>query len=261
MELSSPEITDQVNLASKLIAEAKYIVALTGAGISTPSGIPDFRSPGSGVWTRYSPMEVASFSAFRYHPEKFYNWLKPFVKNIFTAEPNSAHISLANLEKISRLRCVVTQNIDALHQKAGSEKVIEVHGTYQTLSCLGCFRQVKTNQEIIQLILEDLGTPTCPNCGKLLKPDIILYGEQLPADKWKEAKKEIQKCDLLMVLGSSLTVTPVCDLPYMALNFGANLIIINNTCTHLDQQAAVSIQADLAEILPVITNKVINGIV
>jgi len=147
---------------------------------------------------------------------------------------------------------------NCLHQKAGSDIVIEVHGTYQTLTCLGCFQQVEANFELINTFLEDSLTPHCPECGSILKPDIILYEEQLPADKWKLARDEVLKCDLLLVLGSSLTVTPVCDLPYLALGNRAKLIIINRTCTHLADQAAVSIQGDLEELLPIIENKVLN---
>jgi len=258
MVLPSSDKTLQLDLASQLILDAEYCVALTGAGISTPSGIPDFRSPGSGVWTRYSPMEVASLSAFRYNPDRFYDWLRPFLKSLFQADPNPAHSTLATLEERNYLQSIVTQNIDCLHQKAGSNSVIEVHGTYQTLTCLGCFQQVEANFELINTFLEDSITPHCPECGNILKPDIILYEEQLPADKWKLARDEVLKCDLLLVLGSSLTVTPVSDLPYSALGNGAKLIIINRTCTHLADLAEVSIQGDLEELMPIIENKVLN---
>ncbi len=242
--------------ASELISEASYCIALTGAGISTPSGIPDFRSPGSGIWTKYSPMEVASLSAFRYHPDRFYDWMRPFVNSLFQADPNPAHTALAELEENNYLQAIITQNIDALHQKAGSRKVIEVHGTYQTLTCLGCYQQIKATREILTSFVEDFTTPTCPDCGNLLKPDIILYEEQLPVEKWKSAREEIMACDLLLILGSSLTVAPVSDLPYSALANGADIIILNYTQTHLDNQAVVAIHGDLAELLPTITNKV-----
>jgi len=258
MVLPSSEKILQLDLASQLILDAEYCVALTGAGISTPSGIPDFRSPGSGVWTKYSPMEVASLSAFRYDPDRFYDWLRPFLKNFIQADPNPAHSTLAFLQEKNYLQSIITQNIDCLHQKAGSDSVIEVHGTYQTLTCLGCFQQVEATFELINTFLEDSFTPHCPECGSILKPDIILYEEQLPVDKWKLARDEVLKCDLLLVLGSSLTVTPVCDLPYLALGNRAKLIIINRTGTHLADQAAVSIQGDLEELLPIIENKVLN---
>ncbi len=258
MVFPSIEISNQINLASQLITESRYCVALTGAGISTPSGIPDFRSQGSGIWTKYSPMEVASLSAFRNNPDKFFDWLQPFVKNLFNAEPNQAHNSLVELERANILQCIVTQNIDALHQKAGSEKVIEVHGTYQTLSCLSCYSQVEADQELLDMFLEHGRAPSCPNCGNILKPDIILYEEQLPIDKWNQARDEIHQCDLLLILGSSLTVTPVSDLPSAAVSAGADVIIINRTSTHLDNLVTIAIQGNLEDILPNIIDKVIN---
>ena len=252
------EMNTLIQKASQLIKEANYTVAITGAGISTPSGIPDFRSPDSGIWTKYSPMEVASLNAFRYHPNRFYEWIRPFVRNLFMAEPNPAHIGLAQLELNDHLRSVITQNIDALHQKAGSSKVIEVHGTFRTLTCLGCYRQLKASDQFLQDFLDKEENPHCPQCGNLLKPDIILYGEQLPAQTWKLARKEIYNCDLLLVLGSSLTVTPVCDLPLTALSRGAKLIIINRTTTHLDHLADVNLQGELEKILPEITQRVLR---
>ncbi len=258
MMLPTEEQNKLIQKASDLISEAAYCVALTGAGISTPSGIPDFRTPGSGIWTKYSPMEVASLSAFRYHPDRFYDWLRPFVSKLFSADPNPAHHALAMLEEASFLQATITQNIDALHQKAGSKNVVEVHGTYQTLTCLGCYQQVNANQEIMTNLLVEGIKPTCPDCGNLLKPDIILYEEQLPADKWRSALKEIMACDLLLILGSSLTVTPVSDLPLSALGNGAKIIILNYSHTHLDDMAAVNLQGDVAEIMPLITAKVLN---
>lgn len=258
MSPPAAELNTQVSNASKLIKEAAYCIAISGAGISTPSGIPDFRSPGSGVWTKYSPMEVASLSAFRYNPGKFYDWLRPFVKTLYKAEPNPAHLALAMLEDRGFLQSIITQNIDALHQKSGSQKVIEVHGTYSTMTCIGCYQQIPTDQDLFSKFLDEGKDPFCEECGRPLKPDLILYEEQLPADKWKAARREILACDLILVLGSSLTVTPVCDLPLAAMANGAKMIIINNSHTHLDHMAAEFLQGDLAELLPVITEKVLH---
>ncbi len=249
----------QLDLAAELIRESTYCVALTGAGISTPSGIPDFRTPGSGIWTKYNPMEVASLSAFRYHPTRFYTWLRPFVSCLFQAEPNPAHKALAELEHNQILKSIITQNIDGLHQKAGSERVIEVHGTFLTLTCLGCYQQLQATDQFLSDFLAGDHNPSCPNCGNLLKPDIILYEEQLPAHQWKAAREEVRACDLLIILGSSLTVTPTCDLPYTAIAQGAHIIILNRMGTHLDQQADLSIQGDLETILPKIVDKVIHA--
>jgi NAD-dependent deacetylase len=203
-------------------------------------------------------MEVASLSAFRYNPEKFYDWLRPFVKTLFLAKPNPAHLSLAELEKKGFLKAVITQNIDMLHQRAGSSRVIEVHGSCQSLTCPSCFQQTSLSDEIISNIIDNEQSPLCDSCGTILKPDIILYEEQLPADKWKSAREAVESCDLLLILGSSLTVTPVSDLPYKALSGGAEIMIINQACTHLDGQAAVAIQGDLADLLPKITKRVFD---
>ena len=131
--------------AAALIKNANFAVALTGAGSSTPSGIPDFRSEGSGLWTRYSPMEVASLTAFRQNPEKFFEWLRPLVRHMMTARPNPAHYALAQLEQHKYLNIVITQNIDGLHQRAGSVNVLQVHGSLDTLTCIGCYQQVSAN--------------------------------------------------------------------------------------------------------------------
>lgn len=258
MVLSNSEKNTLIQKASQLIREARHCVALTGAGISTPSGIPDFRSPGSGLWTKYSPMEVASLSAFRYYPDRFYEWIRPFVKNLYQARPNPAHLALSRLEEAGFLQSVITQNIDALHQKAGSAHVIEVHGTYQTLTCLGCYRQSQATDQFFADFLEHGENPHCSQCGNLLKPDIILYQEQLPSQTWRAAREEISASDLLLVLGSTLTVTPVCDLPLATLSNGGKLIILNRTNTHLDHLAAVFIQGDLEDFLPKIAEKVLD---
>jgi len=256
--LPTEEQNNLIQEASVLISQASYCVALSGAGISTPSGIPDFRSPGSGIWTKYSPMEVATLSAFRYHPDRFFDWLRPFLGKLTGADPNPAHIALAKLEQSNFLKAIITQNIDALHQRAGSKHVIEVHGTYQTLTCLECYQQTDTDQKLLDALQIDGEKPHCSYCGGLLKPDLILYEEQLPADKWRAARQEVMACDLLLILGSSLTVTPACDLPLTALGNGAKIIILNKSHTHLDDQAAVSLHGDLAETLPLITKKVLN---
>lgn len=254
----SAGVQKQLDSAAELIRESTYCVALTGAGISTPSGIPDFRTPGSGIWTKYNPMEVASLSAFRYHPTRFYTWLRPFVSCLFQADPNPAHTALARLEAKQYLKSIITQNIDGLHQKAGSRHVIEVHGTFRSLTCLGCYQQIQATDQFLEEFLAGDQNPSCPSCGDLLKPDIILYEEQLPAQQWKAARKEVLASDLLIILGSSLTVTPTCDLPYTALARGARVIILNRMSTHLDQQVTLSIQGDLEIILPMIVDKVIH---
>ncbi|MFO8037422.1 MAG: Sir2 family NAD-dependent protein deacetylase [Anaerolineales bacterium] len=259
MESPLPEVEERIQQAAQIMRTRDHGVALTGAGISTPSGIPDFRSTGSGLWTRYQPMEVASLTAFRYHPEKFYQWLRPLANQMFSAEPNEAHLALAQLEENHRISTVITQNIDTLHQKAGSENILEVHGTLETLSCIACFRQVRATEDIISSLIEEGKVPRCPDCGAVLKPDVVLFEEQLPAKIWRKAKICSQKCSFMLILGSSLTVTPVSSLPLEALASGALLIIINQSETYLDERADVVIHDDVANILPAITQKVLYG--
>ncbi len=159
---------------------ARAGVALTGAGISTPSGIPDFRSAGSGLWEHFDPMDVASIAAFRYRPEQFFDWVRPLAEKIMQAEPNPAHLALAALERAGHLTGIVTQNIDDLHRKAGSQKVLEIHGHLrENRPVLQCFRRYPSRR-LLQRFTETGEIPRCPACGGVLKPDVVLYGEQLP---------------------------------------------------------------------------------
>jgi NAD-dependent deacetylase len=240
-----------------IIKASREAVVLTGAGISTPSGIPDFRSEGSGLWMRYDPFEVASLSAFRYNPEKFYEWLRPLANTICNAQPNPAHVSLARLESVGMIQTIITQNIDRLHQRAGSRNVLEVHGTLDTLSCIACFHQVDS-QPYLDAYLDRGETPSCPLCGSVLKPDIILFGEQLPARTWLKALEASKNCDLMIVAGSSLEVLPVAGLPMRALENGAQLIIINRTKTYIDVRADVVFGEDVADILPRMVKEVLG---
>jgi NAD-dependent deacetylase len=173
----SPEYIHTISIASDLIKRSHYTVALTGAGISTPSGIPDFRSPGVGLWTKYQPMEVASLSAFRHNPENFYQWLHPLAIKMHTAQPNGAHYALAELQKAGFLATIITQNIDSLHSRAGASNVLEVHGSLGSVSCTGCFQQFPS-KKYFEDYINKCEIPRCKDCGSVLKPDIILYEEQ-----------------------------------------------------------------------------------
>jgi NAD-dependent deacetylase len=243
--------------ASDIIKACRRAVVLTGAGISTPSGIPDFRSEQSGLWNRYDPFEVASLAAFRYKPEKFFDWLRPLALTIFNAQPNPAHISLAHLERAGLIQTIITQNIDRLQQRAGSKNVVEVHGTLDTMTCTACFQQVDS-QPYVQAYLDHGEVPHCPECGSVLKPDIILFGEQLPARIWLKAMEASKKCDLMIVAGSSLEVLPVAGLPMRAVENGAHLIVVNRSKTYIDVRADVVLWEDVAEILPCIVKEVLG---
>jgi len=254
----SGQTETNIEYAAELLRKAKYAVVLTGAGISTPSGIPDFRSEGTGLWSRDEPMEVASLSTFRTDPERFFVWFRPLAGLIFNATPNPAHVALAQLEEAGRIRSIVTQNIDGLHHKAGSRNVIEMHGTLRTLSCTQCFRQAEAVQ-YLKAFVEQGELPRCSGCNGLMKPDVILFGEQLPQQAWYDAQRECRKCDLILVAGSSLEVLPVAGLPMQAIDRGAHLVILNNTRTYLNVRADVVIQEDVASILPSIAEQVLNG--
>ena len=258
MSSFSSQTEASIDFAAALFRQSKHAVVLSGAGLSTPSGIPDFRSTGTGLWSRDEPLEVASLSTFRTAPENFYQWFRPLARQIFFAQPNPAHCALTDLEKAGRLHSIVTQNIDVLHQKAGSKNVIEVHGTMQTLTCTQCYHQVDAEGYIAEFA-ETGAIPHCPKCGNILKPDVILFGEQLPQTAWYKAQRAARQCDLMVVIGSSLEVLPVAGLPMQALDRGAHLIIINNTQTYINIRADVAILEDVATVIPAIAERVLNG--
>jgi NAD-dependent deacetylase len=245
----APETEKALQKVITLFKNSKYGVVLTGAGISTPSGIPDFRSQDTGLWERDDPMQVASLTAFETHPEKFYGWLKPLAKTIMSATPNAAHTALAKLENAGIVKVIITQNIDGLHQKAGSQHVIELHGSALTMTCPFCHRSFNSNQFGNDL-LNDGVLPKCPDCSHILKPDIVLFEEMLPARAWAEAESHAMKADLFLVVGSSLEVVPASTLPYLAYRAGAHLIINNISPTSLDRRARVVIHDDAMTIIP-----------
>lgn len=247
----------EISTAADLILQAQRSVALTGAGISTPSGIPDFRSPGTGLWERFDPLEVASLSAFRSQPERFFVWIRPLLRTICEALPNPAHAALARLEHEGHLTGVVTQNIDGLHQRAGSDRVIEIHGNIRQATCVSCYRHFAT-EPFIAALLHAGEIPRCPDCSGILKPDVVLFEEQLSAEALREAENLIIGTDLLIIVGSSLDVMPASLLPIKALNDGAGLIILNNEATYLDGRADVILRQDAAEMLPLITSEVLG---
>lgn len=234
--------------AAALLRGARYAVALTGAGISTPSGIPDFRSPESGLWALDDPFEVASMVGFRHNPEHFFNWIRPLARRMFAAEPNAAHRALARMEAQGVIRSVITQNIDGLHTRAGSRTVYEVHGHMRTATCVECFRKVDT-ADILGPFIETGEIPRCAHCGGVLKPDIILFGEALPVRALRAAQREARICDVMLIAGSSLEVVPASDLPLIAQAHGAELIVVNFEETFADADAAVVLHEDVAVVL------------
>jgi NAD-dependent deacetylase len=250
-------VTEQVQVAAQLLASARTAVALTGAGISTPSGIPDFRSPKSGLWEGINPLTVASIYGFRQDPEAFYNWIYPLADLTINARPNPAHYAIAELEAQNRLKGVITQNIDMLHTRAGSKVIHELHGQLREATCIHCFT-VYLAEPMIQQFLRDRKVPRCPNCGDIIKPNVILFGEQLPIRPLLAAQDLMRKADLILIVGTSLEVAPASDLPMLALRNGAKIVIVNLESTHLDNVAAVVIHGDAANVLPMIVQKMEN---
>ncbi len=233
--------------AASILAASPFSLALTGAGLSTESGLPDFRSPG-GLWGEYDPLEVATLSAFRRTPGKFYDFYRQRLARLAGAVPNAGHHALAQLEASGRLGAIITQNVDGLHQAAGSRHVIELHGNLREAACLQC-RWTGP----IRLITEALeaGTlPACPRCGARVKPNVVLFEELLPQEAYQQAEDACRRAGVLLVVGSSLQVTPAARLPQVARQHGATVIIANDEPTPQDHVAAVVLRGRAGAILP-----------
>ena len=241
----------QIKTVAHWLDESKRVVAFTGAGISTPSGIPDFRSPDSGLWENADPMSVASIFGFRQNPRAFYDWVRALAQVTINAQPNAAHLALATLEKRGKLKGIITQNIDMLHTRAGNEAVYELHGHMREATCIQCF-QVYDGEATLLSFLETDIMPTCAKCGGVLKPNVILFGEQLPYKPLQAAQQAARNCDLMIVIGSSLEVEPASQLPWLAKRCGAKVVLINLQKTDFDSAADVVIHADVAIVLPAI---------
>ncbi|HLQ22212.1 MAG TPA: NAD-dependent deacylase, partial [Gemmatimonadales bacterium] len=221
-------------------------VVLTGAGISTESGIPDFRSPG-GIWAKYDPMEYATIAAFRRDPVKVWEFYALRFERLTTAEPNEGHRALAELERRGLVAAVVTQNIDGLHERAGSREVVEVHGSISSASCVECGERVPLEEVVAAL--REAPAPPCPECGAVLKPDVVMFGELLPAAAIDRAIDLAHGAGLLLVVGSSLEVEPVAGLPGETVSAGGALAIVNRGPTPLDPLASVRIDGGAGETL------------
>jgi NAD-dependent deacetylase len=237
--------------AAQLLAQAQQAVALTGAGLSTPSGIPDFRSPDTGLWDNYDPLEIATLQAFRRHPAEFFTWIRPLARRMFEAQPNLAHLALAELQQAGRLPHIVTQNIDGLQQRAGAQQVVELHGDIYTGTCGSCYTVYRSAEFQAQFI-EAGFIPTCPRCNGIIKPNVILFGEALPVQALMAAKRAVANCDVLLIAGSSLEVAPASDLPMLARSHQARVIIVNQGPTYMDDFCDVLIHEDVALALPAI---------
>jgi NAD-dependent deacetylase len=240
-----------IQRAARDIVQSKKTIAFTGAGISVESGIPDFRGA-QGLWQKYDPEEYAHIHAFYSNPDKVWLMLKDMFELIMTAKPNPAHVGLAELERMGYLSFIVTQNVDGLHQAAGSKKVIEFHGSHRTLSCLKCSQKVDGKS----FTMEDLPA-RCPRCTSLLKPDVVFFGEAIPWEAQVTSFKESKSCNAVLVVGTSAVVYPAASIPIMAKERGARVIEINTEPTPLTNQISdYLICGSAGEIIPAIVQEV-----
>jgi NAD-dependent deacetylase len=233
-----------------LMREDQPCVVLTGAGVSTESGIPDFRSP-TGIWAQFDPLEYASLDAFQRNPEKVWRFYAPRFEMLISAKPNRAHRALAELEELGYVRAIVTQNIDVLHRRAGSRDVVEVHGSIATCSCPGCGSSY-TLEDVLPMLeqaSEQSMAPRCASCGAVLKPDVVFFGELLPAAEVDRAYELARGARLCLVIGSALEVYPVAELPLETLRAGGRLAIVNRGPTALDSRANVRVEGGAGEVL------------
>jgi NAD-dependent deacetylase len=229
---------------AELIRGAGSVVALTGAGVSVPSGIPDFRSPGTGLWANVDPMEVAHISVWRRDPQTFWGFYGQRFAALDGKQPNGAHRALVELERRGRLDAVITQNIDGLHAAAGTVDPIEVHGSVATASCLSCGAAFPLEEVRARLDAEADGVPRC-DCGLPLKPDVVLFGEMLPEAEIERAYGLAAGADVLLCVGSSLEVWPVAELPQVTLGAGGAVAIVTMGPTPYDRHAAVKLSGDV----------------
>ena len=236
-------MSDAARLA-ELIRTAGPVVALTGAGISVPSGIPDFRSPGTGLWENVDPMEVAHIDAWRADPARFWHFYGDRFATLGAKVPNGAHAALVALQDAGRLDAVITQNIDMLHRRAGTRELVEVHGTIEHSSCLDCGAQYPVDAVRARLAADPEGVPRC-DCGAPLKPDVVLFGEYLPEGALERAYALAANADLLLCVGTSLEVHPIAQLPGITRRAGGAVAIVTAGPTPWDDRAAVKLDGDV----------------
>ncbi len=254
MNTLEPIERENIKKTARLLLNSEFAIVLTGAGISTESGIPDFRGE-SGIWKKYKPKIYGSIQSFLNDPSKFWKMAEEIAPTLFNAEPNPGHYAIADLEKENIIKAVITQNIDELHQKAGTVIVYEVHGNINRFTCMGC-RASYTKEQILRKIKKEKSSPGCSFCGAPLKPSVVLFGESLPNFEKYMSIDLAKKADIMLIAGSSLTVAPICDLPLYTLREGGNLIIVNDETTYLDDRAEIVINNKTGVVLPLIVQEV-----
>ncbi|MEA2458307.1 MAG: NAD-dependent deacetylase [Thermoleophilaceae bacterium] len=231
---------------AEMIREAQFAVVLTGAGVSVHSGIPDFRSPGTGIWEKVNPMEVAHIDAFRREPDRFWHFYGDRFASLVHKQPNAAHDAIAELERRGLIRGVVTQNVDRLHRRAGSRNVIEVHGSIEYSVCPECGGRTSIDR-VLEMIEAHPGAPECPACIAPLKPDVVLFGEMLPEGAISDAYALAAEADLIVCVGSSLEVFPVASLPGVTRDGGGRIALITQGPTPYDGDAELKLSGDVVD--------------
>jgi NAD-dependent deacetylase len=230
---------------AELVRGSRSTVVLTGAGVSVPSGIPDFRTPGEGLWEKVDPMEVAHISVFENDPVRFWAHYRPRFQSLGDKRPNRAHEVIAELERRGLIEGVITQNIDRLHRAAGSREVIEVHGSIETSSCRECGTSYGLEQ--VEGLFDLEGVACCPACGGPVKPDVVLFGEMLPLAAIERSQELAATAELMLCVGSSLEVFPVAELPQLTLSAGGRLAIVTKGPTPYDEDADVKLGGEVDE--------------
>jgi NAD-dependent deacetylase len=237
-------MSTQAQRVADLLKDSARTVVLTGAGISVPSGIPDFRTPGTGLWENVDPMEVAHIDAWRRNPDLFWSFYGQRFASLVDKQPNDAHLAIADLERRGLVRAVITQNIDRLHRLAGTERLIEVHGSIDRSVCLQCGAKVSIDR-VVEILRRGEGAPLCESCALPLKPDVVLFGELLPERALAQAQALAIDADLMLCVGSSLEVYPVAGLPAMMQGAGGRLVLITQGPTPYDSDAEVKLNGDV----------------
>jgi NAD-dependent deacetylase len=234
-----------VERLAELIRASARTVALTGAGVSVPSGIPDFRTPETGIWANVDPMKVAHIDVFKRDPARFWSYYRPRFHSLGDRRPNAAHETLAELERRGLLEGVITQNIDRLHRAAGSQNVVEVHGSIETSSCVSCDAVYRLEE--VEGLFNDEGVAECTACAGPVKPDVVLFGELLPESAMSRAQELAERAELMLCVGSSLVVHPVAGLPQLTLGRGGRLAIVTKSSTPYDGQATLKMDGEVEE--------------
>jgi NAD-dependent deacetylase len=228
---------------AELLEVSSSAVVLTGAGVSVPSGIPDFRTPETGLWAKVDPMEVAHIDVFERDPERFWSYYRPRLESLGDKQPNRAHEALAELERRGLIEGVITQNVDRLHRAAGSETVIEVHGSIGTSTCMEC--ATSFGLEEVDALFDQRGVAVCSDCEGAVKPDVVLFGEMLPLEAIDRATQLAEGADLMLCVGSSLAVHPVAGLPHLTLEAGGRLAIVTKGATPYDEEAELKLEGEV----------------